>query len=111
MRPNLATELIQPPTKPAKAISESEAAGSTKHEQQEYPQVTKEAAAAPGTDDAERMKDRQPELNAAAAAQPGQPDAKTMDQDGAGNEAALPEEAGICCAASPANLAEVIHPL
>lgn len=99
VRPNLATELTQPPTKPANANSGAAAAELTKLEQQEHVQLTKEETPVSGT----KAMETQPESKDGTAAD-GQLEAKTADQGGAGDKAALPENAGVFCAASPAKL-------
>lgn len=94
MRPNLATEPTQPPTEPANAKTGAARAESNKPEQKEHVQVPKEAAAVPGTDDVESPMEVQPEPMDGIAAD-GQLEGRTADQGIAGNEAALPENAGL----------------
>ncbi|BDA49369.1 probable lysine-specific demethylase 5A at C-terminar half [Coccomyxa sp. Obi] len=93
VRPNLAAEPTQPPTKPANANSGAAAAELSKPEQQEPAQPTKESAAEPGTDDAAKPTETEPESKDGTAAD-GQLEAKTAEQGAAENEAALPQDAG-----------------
>ncbi len=109
VQPNLATEPSQPPKNPANAKL-SAAAAVPKNEQEGTVQVPgKESAAVPGTDKLENPIELQPESKDGLAADL-QLEAKAADQGGAGIEAALPENAGVVCAASLAMHPVMIRP-